>query len=121
MAKTTASASGTNRYRATPLRKNMGRKTMQIDRVETSAGTAICAAPSRIEAARSFPSSMKRSMFSIVTVASVDKDPDRQGQAAQRHDIDGLNGSNTHSAAWILDTSPESSFPLLLISPLVPR
>src|SRR6266498_352204 len=30
MAKTTASANGTNRYRATPVRKNMGTNTMQI-------------------------------------------------------------------------------------------
>ena len=57
MAKTTASARGTNRYRATPLRKNMGRNTIQIQSVETSAGTAICAAPSRMAWRRSCPSS----------------------------------------------------------------
>ena len=48
IAKTTASASGTNRYRATPVRKNMGTNTMQIESVETNAGTAICCAPSRM-------------------------------------------------------------------------
>ena len=48
MANTTASARGTNKYRATPVRKNMGRKTMQMASVETKAGTAICCAPSRI-------------------------------------------------------------------------
>ena len=47
IANTTASASGTNRYRATPLRKNIGRNTMQMHSVETNAGTAICAAPSQ--------------------------------------------------------------------------
>ena len=41
MAKTTASASGTNRYRATPDNRNMGANTMQIDSVDTNAGVAI--------------------------------------------------------------------------------
>ncbi len=41
MAKTTASASGTKRYLATPLRKNIGTNTMQMLSVETNAGTAI--------------------------------------------------------------------------------
>ena len=46
MAKTTASASGTNRKRDTPARKNIGVKTMQMHSVETSAGSAISPAPS---------------------------------------------------------------------------
>ena len=41
MAKITASASGKNKYFATPERKKIGTKTMQIHRVETKAGTAI--------------------------------------------------------------------------------
>ena len=41
IAKTTASARGTKRYRATPVRKNIGTKTMQMAMVETNAGTAI--------------------------------------------------------------------------------
>jgi hypothetical protein len=41
IAKTTASASGTNRKRATPDSKNMGANTMQIESVETNAGAAI--------------------------------------------------------------------------------
>ena len=40
IAKTTASASGTKRYFAVPERKKIGTKTMQIQRVETKAGTA---------------------------------------------------------------------------------
>ena len=75
MAKTTASASGTNRYLATPPMKNMGTKTMQIDSVETKAGMAICAAPSRIACSISFPSSRLRLMFSISTVASSTRMP----------------------------------------------
>ena len=43
MANTTASASGTNRKRATPCRKNIGTNTMQMHNSETNAGTTICA------------------------------------------------------------------------------
>src|SRR5258708_12609379 len=43
--------------------------------VETSAGTAICAAPSRIASRRPCPSSRNRSIFSIVTVASSTRIP----------------------------------------------
>ena len=75
MANTTASASGTNRYRATPERKNIGKKTMQMQSVDTSAGTAICAAPSKIPSRSGAPSSRCRSMFSIVTVASSTRIP----------------------------------------------
>src|ERR1051326_7257221 len=49
IAKTTASAKGTNRYLATPARKNIGTNTMQIDNVDTKAGIAICCAPSKID------------------------------------------------------------------------
>ena len=48
---------------------------MQIHNVETSAGTAICAAPSRIPSCSSGPSSRWRSIFSIVTVASSTRMP----------------------------------------------
>ena len=48
---------------------------MQMQSVETSAGTAICAAPSRIACAGRCPSSRLRSMFSIVTVASSTRMP----------------------------------------------
>ena len=63
---------------------------MQMQSVETNAGTAISAAPFRIASFSGWPSSRKRSMFSIVTVASVDQDADRQRQAAQGHDVDRL-------------------------------
>jgi len=42
MAKITASARGTKRNFATPDKKNMGMNTMQMQIVETKAGTAIC-------------------------------------------------------------------------------
>ena len=57
IAKTTASANGTNRNRDTPERKNIGKNTMQMHNVDTSAGTAICAAPSRIASRSGSPSS----------------------------------------------------------------
>ncbi len=75
MANTTASANGTNRYRATPLRKNIGRNTMHIQSVETNAGTAICPAPSKMPVCSSAPSSRWRSIFSMVTVASSTRMP----------------------------------------------
>ena len=90
MAKTTASARGTNRYFATPLRKNIGTNTMQMESVETSAGTAICAAPSRMACSMALP------CFQIaVDVLDVDggvvhQNADGQRQPAQRHDVDGL-------------------------------
>ena len=72
MAKTTASARGTNRYRATPDSKNIGANTMQIESVETKAGVAICDALSRTISSRFFSGSASRLrlMFSTSTVAS---------------------------------------------------
>jgi len=90
IANTTASASGTNRYRATPPRRNMGTKTMQIAMVETNAGIAIWAAPSKMACSTSLPSSRLRLMFSISTVASSTRFR-RQRQSAERHDVDGLS------------------------------
>src|ERR1700674_4278870 len=75
MAKTTASASGTKRNLATPVRKNMGTNTMQIESVETRAGTAICCAPSRMARTVSLPCARLRLMFSISTVASSTRMP----------------------------------------------
>src|SRR5579859_5852881 len=48
MAKTTARAIGRNSEAAGPVKNTTGTNTMQIASVETKAGTAICAAPSRI-------------------------------------------------------------------------
>ena len=48
---------------------------MQMQSVETNAGMAICAAPSRIACSVSLPSSRLRLMFSISTVASSTRMP----------------------------------------------
>ena len=75
IANTTAMASGVNRYFAGPTRNTTGTKTMQIDRVETKAGVAICCAPSRIAWTRRVPRPRLRWMFSISTVASSTRMP----------------------------------------------
>src|SRR5260370_23544643 len=75
MAKLMASDSGTNRNLATPDRKNIGMKTMQMHSVETNAGTGICCAPSRMAWTVSLPIARLRLMFSISTVASSTRIP----------------------------------------------
>ena len=75
MANTTASARGTNRYLATPVRKNIGTNTMQMQIVETKAGSAICCEPSRMACFMSLPMARLRSIFSIATVASSTRIP----------------------------------------------
>ena len=57
MANTTASANGMNRNLAMPASRNIGTNTMQIDNVDTSAGSAIWCAPSRIAVSTSLPCS----------------------------------------------------------------
>ena len=50
-------------------------KTIQIAKVATKAGTAICCAPSKIACSRGFPCPKLRWIFSISTVASSTKIP----------------------------------------------
>jgi hypothetical protein len=68
-------ASGVNSDFAAPVRKPTGRKTMQMAKVETNAGTAICCAPSRISRLSGLPRARLRWMFSISTVASSTRMP----------------------------------------------
>src|SRR2546425_16490 len=74
-ANTTAIASGRNSAAAGPVKKNIGTNTIEIAIVETNAGVAICAAPSTMAGKISFPRSIFRLMFSIVTVASSTRIP----------------------------------------------
>jgi hypothetical protein len=69
IANTTDIAIGTNRNLATPVRKNIGTKTIQMQSVATNAGTPISPAPTRIASWSSTPLCRWRSMFSIVTIA----------------------------------------------------
>ena len=57
MANITASAIGTNKKRATPVRKNIGTNTMQMQSSETKAGVTICRAPSMIAGSTALPCS----------------------------------------------------------------
>src|SRR6266403_5942601 len=75
MAKTTARASGVNRKDAGPVRNTTGTNTMQIASVETNAGVAIWAAPSRIARRIGFFIARLRWTFSISTVASSTRIP----------------------------------------------
>jgi len=76
IAKTTAMASGTKRDFAAPAMKTTGTKTIQMHRVETSAGTAISADPSRIAAVTDFFIAERcRCTFSTATVASSTRIP----------------------------------------------
>ncbi len=75
IANITASAIGTNRKRATPVRKNIGTNTMQMQSSETKAGVTIWLAPSMIEVSTPLPCSRCQLMFSMVTVASSTRMP----------------------------------------------
>src|ERR1700730_1753602 len=77
MANTTASASGTKRYRATPDSKNIGANTMQMESVDTNAGVAIWDALSSttVSISLSGSASRLRFMFSTSTVASSTRMP----------------------------------------------
>ena len=75
MAKTTAIASGVNRYLAVPVSSSTGTNTMQIERVETNVGMAICDAPSRTARTSGFRMAMFRCVFSTSTVASSTRMP----------------------------------------------
>src|SRR2546427_9348978 len=68
MAKTTDIASGANSAPPTPPRNRIGTNTMQIDRVETNAGVATSAAPSRMACLSGLPRSMWRGLFFVSAV-----------------------------------------------------
>src|ERR1035437_10790491 len=70
MAKTTAMASGVNRYLAAPVNSSTGTNTMQMESVDTKAGAAICCAPSRTARTNGLRMAILRCVFSISTVAS---------------------------------------------------
>ena len=90
MAKTTASASGTKRYRATPLRKNMGTKTMQMDERGDQRGDGDL----RRAVEDGLLDLLARFEIAVDVLdfdgGVVDQDADGQRQAAEGHDVDGL-------------------------------
>ena len=90
IANTTASASGTNRKRATPDRKNIGTKTMQMHSVETNAGTPI--------SPRADDDRLLERLAEVQVALDVldrhdrlvDEDADREREAAERHQVERL-------------------------------
>ena len=68
----------------------MGTNTMQMDSVETSAGTVICCEPSRIAGSTSI--ALLEMPVDVLDGHRriIDQDAHRQRQAAQGHEIDGL-------------------------------
>ncbi len=91
----TAIASGAKRNLATPVRKKIGTKTMQMHSVETKAGTAICWAPSRIARIRVL--CMREVAVDVLDLDGgvVDQDADGQGEPAERHRVDRLAAGRT--------------------------
>ena len=68
----------------------MGRNTMQIQSVETSAGTEICDAPSRMASRRCVALLEKSLNVFDRDGGVVDENTDGQRQAAERHGVDRL-------------------------------
>ena len=87
---------------------------MQMHSVETSAGTAICAAPSRIACVQVVP------FFEIALDVLdgdggvVHQDADGQRQAAERHDVDGL----AEQLSTMIEVRIESGMETAMISVL---
>ena len=92
IAKPTASASGTNSARAAPCMKNDGMNTARMQSIASSRGTAVSALPSRT--ARAIESVCAHLRVDVLDLDRrlVDQDADRQGQAAERHQVDRLAG-----------------------------
>ena len=67
--------------------KTTGMKTIQIARVATKAGTAICCAPSRIAFTIGFFIAMLRWTFSVQTVASSTRIPTASDNPPKRHQV----------------------------------
>ena len=79
-------------YFDAPVSSTTGKNTMQMARVATIAGTAIWLAPSRI-------ATVMRLVHVEIAVdvfdfdrGVIDQHADGEGQAAQRHDVDGVAG-----------------------------
>jgi hypothetical protein len=90
IAKTTASASGTKRYRATPDSRNMGANTMQIDSVETKAGVAICDCTVQDDFVHVLVWFCSPVAIDVLDLhrGIVHQNSNRQRQSPQRHDVD---------------------------------
>ncbi len=96
IANITASAIGTNRKRDTPVRKNIGTNTMQMQSSETKAGVTICAGA--VENGRLDLLALLQMPVDVLDRhrGVVDQDADREREAAERHDVEGLADRRQH-------------------------
>ena len=90
IAKPTASDSGTNSCRPTPAMKNDGTNTASTHSMESSRGTAVFRHASSTARARDEAAGHVRVDVLDLHRRLVHQHADRQRQAAQRHDVDGL-------------------------------
>jgi hypothetical protein len=79
---------------------------MQMLSVDTSAGTAICDAPSRIACLISLPSIQISIGVFDLDGGVVDQDSDGQRQSAQGHDVDGLVRERS-APGWTSESTAE--------------
>ena len=90
IAKPTASDSGTNSAWAAPCMKNDGTNTARMQSMASSRGTAVSTLPWRTAGATDRVPSILRVNVLDFDRRFVDQNADRQGQAAQRHQVDRL-------------------------------
>ncbi len=90
MANTTAIASGVNRNLAAPVSSSTGTNTMQMESVETKAGTAICCAPSRIALRDRLPHPHIAMDILDFDRGVVHQNANRQRQPSERHGVHGF-------------------------------
>ncbi len=114
IAKTTAIASGTKSDLAAPVMNATGTKTMQMQSVETNAGVAISAAPSRMARTTGFCCAMFRWTFSISTVASSTRMPTASAIPPR---VMTLSVSPSH-ASTMIDTRIDSGIETMTMSVL---
>ena len=92
MENATASDSGTKSWRLTPIMKKDGTNTARMQNIESSRAMAVRLHASTTARARETPGSIWRVNVLDFDGGLVHQNADRERQAAQRHDVDGLAG-----------------------------
>ncbi len=97
------------------VRKNIGTNTMQMQSVETKAGTAICAAPRGSPLDRPCPFEIAIDVLDRHR-GVVHQDADGQRQSAQGHDVDRLAQRDEHQERAEIDSGIETAMMRVLAS-----
>ena len=97
----------------------MGTKTMQMDSVETKAGVAICAAPSRMACSISLPGFKIAIDVFDLDGGVVDQDADGERQAAEGHDVDGLAERREQMSEQRIESGMETA--MMIVERQLPR